>query len=486
MNYRMMGKIISQILAFEAAFMVPPIIICANEGAKKTMICFAVTMFASFAVAAVLYLLCRNAKKGFYAREGLVCVGLSWIIMSLVGCIPFYASGEIPKFIDAFFETASGFTTTGSSILSDIEALSRGALYWRSFTHWVGGMGVLVFLLAVAPREKKNGGFTMHLLRAESPGAIVGKLVPKIKQSTMILYVLYIILTLLDFTFLVADPKMPVFDAICTAFGTAGTGGFSVRNAGLAYYSPYVQNVCTIFMLLFGANFTCYYFLIMRNFKGFFKNTELRSYFGMVLVAIGMVFLNIRTMYGTTGEALRHAAFQVSSITTTTGFASTDFDAWPTLSKAVLFTLMFIGACAGSTGGGFKVQRVILLVKDLRRNIHHVLHPNEVRTVSMDGQKVNERVLRNTEMYLVAYVLIILVSTLLVSVDGFSLTTNSSAVAACLNNIGPGLELVGPSLNYSGYSAFSKLVLVGDMLAGRLEIFPILVLFSRSTWKKSL
>ena len=486
MNYRMMGKIISQILAFEAAFMVVPVVICANEGASKTMLCFLITMLATLGVAGVLFFICKNAKKGFYAREGLVCVGISWLIMSLVGCLPFYFSGEIPKFIDAFFETASGFTTTGSSILSDIEALSKGALYWRSFTHWVGGMGVLVFLLAVAPREKKNGGFTMHLLRAESPGPIVGKLVPRIKQSAMILYVLYIILTLLDFAFLVMDPKMPVFDAICTAFGTAGTGGFSVRNIGLAYYSPYVQNVCTVFMLLFGVNFTCYYFLLMRNFKGFFGNTELRAYFGWVFASIAVVFVNIRNLYDTTGEALRHAAFQVSSITTTTGFASTDFDSWPTLSKTILFTMMFIGACAGSTGGGFKVQRVVLLIKDLRRNIHQVMHPNEVRTVSMDGQKVSERVLKNTEMYLVAYVLIILVSTLLVSVDGFSLTTNSSAVAACLNNIGPGLELVGPSLNYSGYSAFSKLVLIGDMLAGRLEIFPILVLFSRSTWKKSL
>ncbi|MBO4339339.1 MAG: TrkH family potassium uptake protein [Clostridia bacterium] len=486
MNYRMMGKIISQTLAFEAAFMIVPVIICAGEGAGRTMLSFLITMLATLGVAGVLFFLCKNAKKGFYAREGLVCVGLSWLIMSLVGCIPFCASGEIPKFIDAFFETASGFTTTGSSILSDIEALSKGALYWRSFTHWVGGMGVLVFLLAVAPREKKNGGFTMHLLRAESPGPIVGKLVPKIKQSAMILYILYIILTLLDVIFLVLDPEMPVFDAVCTAFGTAGTGGFSVRNIGLSYYSPYVQNVCTVFMLLFGANFTCYYFLLMRNFKGFFRNTEIRAYFGWVFISTVMVFINIRSLYDTAEEAVRHAAFQVASITTTTGFASTDFDTWPTLSKSILLAMMFIGACAGSTGGGFKVQRVILLVKDLRRNIHQVLHPNEVRTVSMDDQRVSEKVLKNTGMYLIAYVLIIVISTLLISVDGFTLTTNISAVAACTNNIGPGFEQVGPTLNYAGYSAFSKLVLIGDMLAGRLEIFPILVLFSRSTWKKSL
>jgi len=486
MNYKMMGKIISQILAFEAAFMIVPVLICAKEGANKTMLCFLLTMLATFCVAGVVFLLCRNAKKGFYAREGLVCVGLSWLIMSFVGCIPFCASGEIPKFIDAFFETASGFTTTGSSILTDVEALSKGALYWRSFTHWVGGMGVLVFLLAVAPREKKNGGFTMHLLRAESPGAIVGKLVPRIKQSAMILYILYIVLTLLDVIFLKLDPDMPLFDAVCTAFGTAGTGGFSVRNIGLAYYSPYVQNVCTVFMLLFGANFTGYYFLLMRNFRGFFRNTELRAYFGWVAACTFMIFINIRGMYDTWSEALRHAAFQVSSITTTTGFASTDFDKWPAFSKTILLTLMFIGACAGSTGGGIKVQRVILLIKDLRRNIHQVIHPNEVRTVSLDGQRVSERVLKNTEMYLIAYVLIILISTFLVSVDGFTLTTNISAVASCTNNIGPGFEQVGPTLNFAGYSAFSKLVLIGDMLAGRLEIFPILVLFSRSTWKKSL
>ena len=485
MNYRMMGKIISQILAFEAAFMLVPVLICANEGATKTMLAFLITMLVTFVVAGVMFLLCRNAKKGFYAREGLVCVGLSWLIMSFVGCIPFYISGEIPKFIDAFFETASGFTTTGSSILTDIEALSKGALYWRSFTHWVGGMGVLVFLLAVAPREKKNGGFTMHLLRAESPGPIVGKLVPKIKQSAMILYILYIVLTVLDFVFLVVDPKMPVFDAVCTALGTAGTGGFAIKNVGMSAYSPYAQNVCTVFMLLFGVNFTCYYFLLMRNFKGFFKNTELRVYISWVCVSILMIFINIRNLYDTTEEAIRHAAFQVASLTSSTGFSSTDFDKWPTFSKAILFTMMFIGACAGSTGGGFKIQRVLLLIKDLRRNIHQLMHPNEVRTVSMDGQKLNEKVLKNTSMYLIAYILIILISAFLISIDGFTLTTNISAVVSCTNNMGPGFEQVGPALNFGGFSAFSKLVLIGDMLAGRLEIFPILVLFLRSTWKKS-
>ena len=476
----------SQVLAFEAAFMTVPVAICAYDRSYKTMRAFLFTMLCSLIIAGGVYYVCRNAKKGFRAREGFVCVGLSWILMSFVGCIPFWISGEIPSFIDALFETASGFTTTGSSILSDIEALSRGALYWRSFTHWVGGMGVLVFLLAVVPGEKKNGGFTMHLLRAESPGQIVGKLVPKMKQSAMILYILYIILTLLDFIFLVIDPGMPVFDAVCTAFGTAGTGGFSVRNIGLAYYSPYVQNVCTVFMLLFGTNFTCYYLLLMRNFKGFFSNIELRAYVGWVFAAIVFVFINIRSLYETAGEALRHAAFQVASITTTTGFASTDFDVWPAFSKAILLAMMFIGACAGSTGGGLKVQRVVLLLKDLRRNIHQLIHPTEVRTVGMDGQRVNEKVLRNTGMYFIAYALIVFVSFLLVSVDGFTVTTNISAVAACMNNIGPGFEQVGPTLNYAGYSAFSKLVLIGDMLAGRLEIFPILVLFARSTWKKSL
>jgi trk system potassium uptake protein TrkH len=486
MNYRMMGRILSQVMMFEAVFMIPPVIICACEGAQKTMLSFLIVAAVTAVLGFALFMLCRNAKRGFYAREGLVSVGLSWIVMSLIGCLPFRFSGEIPRFIDAFFETASGFTTTGSSILTDIEALSKGALYWRSFSHWVGGMGVLVFLLAVAPREKKNGGFTMHLLRAESPGPIVGKLVPRIKQSAMILYILYIVLTALDIVFLKLDPNMPFFDAVCTAFGTAGTGGFSVINKGIAGYSPYVQNVCTVFMLLFGANFTCYYFLIMRNFAGFFKNTELRAYFGWVAVCISLVFVNIRSLYGTAGEALRHAAFQVASLESSTGFSSTDFDTWPSFSKTILLTIMFVGACAGSTGGGIKMQRVIILIKDLRRNIHHVLHPNEVRTVKLEGQPVNERVLKNTGMYLAAYVLIILASTFLVSVDGFTLTTNISAVVSCFNNMGPGFEQVGPTLNYAGYSAFSKLVLIGDMLAGRLEIFPILVLFSRSTWKKSL
>lgn len=481
MNYRMMGKFISRILMVEAAFMVPALLISVFHEETEAVVGFLTGAVITLVTALLLYLLCRKAKKGFYAREGLVCVGASWIVMSLLGCLPFYFSGEIPSFVDALFETVSGFTTTGASILPEVENLSMGNLYWRSFTHWLGGMGVLVFVLAIGRGRDKSDGYTMHLLRAESPGPKVEKLVPKMKDSAKILYFIYVFMTILNVVFLLLG-GMPLFDAVCTAFGTAGTGGFGIKNDSIAGYSPYLQNVCTVFMLLFGINFSCYYMLAIRQVKNVLKDEELRFYLGTVLASILLIAWNVRGLYGTLEETVRHAAFQVSSIITTTGFATTDFDLWPSFSKAILLGLMIIGACAGSTGGGFKCGRALLLIKSLRRNVRQILHPQKVQVVRVNGQMVTERVLDNTNAYLAAYAFIIVFSFIVISIDGFSPMTNFSAVLACFNNIGPGLESVGPTCSFGDYSLLSKLLLIVDMLAGRLEIFPILILFSRSTW----
>ena len=480
MNYRMMGKFISRILMVEAVFMLPALLIAVYHRERNTVFGFLTGIVITLAVSLVLYLFCRKARKGFYAREGLVCVGASWIMMSLLGCLPFYFSGEIPRFIDALFETVSGFTTTGASVLPQVETLSMGNLYWRSFTHWLGGMGVLVFVLAIGRGREKNDGYTMHLLRAESPGPKVEKLVPKMRDTTKILYFIYFFLTVLNVIFLLIG-RMPLFDAVCTAFGTAGTGGFGVKNDSIAGYSPYLQNVCTVFMLLFGVNFSCYYMLAIRQVKNVFKDEELRFYLGMVAGSILLITWNVRGLYGTMEEAVRHAAFQVSSIVTTTGFATTDFDLWPSFSRAILLGLMIVGACAGSTGGGFKCGRALLLIKSLRRNVRQILHPRKVQVVRVNGQMVAERVLDNTNAYLAAYAFIVVFSFIVISIDGFSPITNFSAVLACFNNIGPGLESVGPTCNFGDYGLVSKALLIVDMLAGRLEIFPILILFSRST-----
>ena len=482
MNYKMMSRLIALILTMEAGFMLPALLLCVYDRDQAAVYAFFYAICITLLAAAVLLLASRGAKSGFYAREGLVCVGLGWISISLAGSLPFWFSGVFSSYIDALFEIVSGFTTTGASVLSAVEGLPRGILYWRSFSHWVGGMGVLVFLLAVVPVSGRNDGFTMHLLRAESPGPNVGKLVPRMRRTAGILYLIYILLTILNIAFLLAG-RMPVFDAVCTAFGTAGTGGFGVRNDSIAGYSIYIQNVCTVFMLLFGVNFSCYYLLLMRQVRSVLRDEELRLYLGIAAGSVLLITLNLRGMYPTMGETVRHAAFQVSSIMTTTGFATTDFDQWPVFSKAILLTLMVIGASAGSTGGGLKCGRVLLLLKVMGRNVRQLLHPRKIQVIRNNGQAVDEKLLANTNAYLSAYVMIILASFILISLDGFSLTTNFSAVLACFNNIGPGLELVGPTSNYGAFSAFSKLVLIVDMLAGRLEIFPILVLFSAGTWK---
>ena len=481
MNFKMIGRFLAQIIAVEAVFLIPAMAVSLGYGEMNAAQAFLVTFGIMGAIAGLLWLVCRKSERIFGAKEGMICVGLSWFILSLLGCLPFWFSGEIPHFIDALFEMVSGFTTTGASILPEVENLSHGILYWRSFSHWLGGMGVLVFLLAFTGGNGQ--GFTMHLLRAESPGPNVGKLVPKMRTTAAILYLIYVVMTVINVIFLLFG-DMPLFEAVCTAFGTAGTGGFGIKNDSMGSYSPYIQNVTTVFMILFGINFSCYYLLLLRQFGSVFKDEELRVYVCVILVSIVLIVLNVRGMYPTLEETVRHSAFQVGSIITTTGYSTVDFDQWPSFSKTILLLLMVSGACAGSTGGGMKVARILLLFKGLRRNIRQMLNPRKVEVVRNNGAAVDEKILANTNAYLAAYVIIIFAVFLIISLDGYSAGTNFSAVLCTFNNIGPGLEAVGPMCNFAGYSDLSKLVLTWAMLAGRLEIFPILVLFSKNTWKR--
>lgn len=417
----------------------------------------------------------------FYAKEGFVCVALSWIVLSIFGALPFYLSREIPIFEDALFEVISGFTTTGSSILPDVEALSRCMLLWRSFTHWVGGMGVIVFMLAVLPLA--GGGYNMHIMRAESPGPSVGKLVPKVRQTAKILYLLYFGITVAQMSFLLLS-GMPIFDTICLSFGTAGTGGFGILNDSIASYTYLQQSIITIFMILFGINFNVYYLFLIRKPKDALCCEEARVYIGIIAVSTLIIGFNIRSMFPNLMTALHHAAFQVGTIITTTGFATADFDLWPELSKTILVLLMFCGACAGSTGGGMKVSRILIAIKQVKKELENLVHPQSVKILRLEGKKLEHNVIRSANGYFLAYALIFGASVLLVSMDQYDFTTNVTAVAATFNNIGPGLAKVGPTCNWSEFSPFSKYIFMFDMLAGRLEIFPMLLLFAPGTWKK--
>ena len=483
MNVKSISRTVGLILLITGIFQVFPLLIAVIDHEPRNILAYIESLCLILLVGSALLLFSRGGNRMFSAQEGFAATGLSWIFMSAFGALPFFLSGQIPSYVDAFFEMVSGFTTTGASILTDVEALSRCNLFWRSFSHWLGGMGVLVFLLAVVPGARKNGGTGIYLMRAESPGPSVDKLTPHLRQTAMILYGIYILLTALCIVCLLLG-GMPVFDSFCIAFGTAGTGGFAIKNSSMGGYSCFLQTVVTVFMFLFGVNFSLYYMLLLRKFKAVFKNEELRLYFGIAASSIVLIAINISRMYNTVYESVHHAAFQVVSIMTTTGYGTVDFEQWPAFSKAILLSLMFIGASAGSTGGGLKVSRVLLLMKSIRRTIRKALHPRRVQPVYMDGRAVSEEVCDNVNAYLAIYCVILVLSFAIISVDGFSIGTNFSAVASCFNNIGPGFELVGATQNFSIYSDLSKIILSLDMLLGRLEIFPLLLLLSPDTWSR--
>ena len=479
MNYAMIRYIIGWILNFEAAFMSPSFVVGLIYREKSAWAIFA-TMLLCLVIGVPMVLLKRPKQAVFYAKDGFVSVGLSWVVLSVMGALPFVISGSIPHPVDALFETVSGFTTTGSSILSDVEALPKCMLFWRSFTHWVGGMGVLVFMLTILPM---SGGYHMNLMRAESPGPSVERFVPTVKSTAKILYGIYICLSLLELLLLLVG-KMPMFDALTLTFGTAGTGGFGINNDSIGSYTTYQQTVITIFMILFGVNFNVYFLFLLKKIRQGLKNEELRAYLGIILGAILLITVNIAGKFGNPFLAFHHAAFQVGSIITTTGYSTVDFDTWPTFSKTVLVLLMFIGASAGSTGGGIKVSRIVILAKSVKKELKQYLHPHSISKIKMDGKPVEHEVVRSINVFLIAYLLIYAVSMLIVSLDNFDFTTTFTSVAATINNIGPGLDLVGPAANFGILSVPSKLVLVFDMLAGRLEIFPLLLLFVPDTWRK--
>ncbi len=479
MNYRMITYTLGWILVFEAGFMAVPLVTAAAYAEGKAAICFGVSMLICLAIGAPLAFVKKPVNKRLYSREGFVIVSLSWIALSLFGALPLWLSREIPSFVDALFETVSGFTTTGASILTDVEALSKSMLMWRSFTHWVGGMGVLVFIMAFLPL---SGGQNMHIMKAESPGPSVSKLVPKVKTTALILYSIYFVLTLVEFVMLLFGGMTP-FDALNTSFATAGTGGFGIYNTSLGGFSPYIQIVVTVFMLLFSVNFNSYFFLLTGKFKEAF-NTEVLVFFFIVAASVGVISLNILPDYSSYGESVRHSAFAVASVISTTGFSTEDFNLWPELSRTILVLIMFIGACAGSTGGGIKVSRIIILFKNMGKELLVMVHPKQVKKITIDGRPVEHEVVRSVNVYMVAYILLYTISVIVISFDNHDLITNFTAVCATVNNIGPGLELVGPTANYSFFSVMSKLVLIFDMLAGRLELFPMLLLFTPATWKK--
>lgn len=479
MNRRMVLYMVGTVVKIEAALMVLPLIasLIYKEACSTA---FLISIAAALAVGFALTLIFKPGSKVIYAKEGFVIVSLAWLALSAVGALPFYISGEIPSYVDAFFETVSGFTTTGASILTDVEAMSKGLLFWRSFTHWVGGMGVLVFVMAVIPGVSDR---SIHILRAEAPGPIVGKLVPKMRQTARILYIIYMVMTVVEIAFLLAG-GMPVFDSLIHAFGTAGTGGFGVKGDSIASYSPYLQWVITIFMLLFGINFNLYYLVLIKKFRTAIKSEELWAYLIIFFASTAVITLNIMPMGGSFSESLRLAAFQVSSIVTTTGYATADFNQWPTLSKTVILLLMFIGSCAGSTAGGFKVSRVVLLMKKIKRELQKLLHPRAVSVIRFEGKRVDEATMSSLGSYLAIYVLFYCIFVFLLGFETLDLETNISAVAACYNNIGPALGAAGPASNYAFYSPFSKIVLSMAMLLGRLEILPLILTFSPSTWTK--
>lgn len=477
MNYKMIINTIGKILKIEAILLLFPLVVSIIY---KDNCHFA--FIIPIIILLVLGLLCdlfKPTRTEFFAREGMLIVGLSWIILSLFGALPFIISGEIPNFINAFFETVSGFTTTGASILTDVEALSNSMIFWRSFTHWIGGMGVLVFVLAILPSK---GGQNIHILRAESPGPQVGKLVSKIKLTARILYIIYACMTVIQIVILILG-KMPVFDAVVNSLATAGTGGFAIKATGIAGYNSFCQVTIAIFMVLFGINFNAFYFILIRNFKQLFKCEEVFWYLGIIFISTTIISVNLcLTNNLKTIINIRDSFFTVSSIITTTGFGAADFNYWPALSQTIIIILMFIGGCAGSTAGGIKVSRIVLLFKNFKRNIKKLIHPRSVESIHFEGQKVDDEVISSVTTYFGLIMIFLAAGLLIVSLDNFSFLTNFSAVASCINNVGPGLDMVGPFGSYANFSSLSKLVLIFLMLLGRLEIYPLLVVFNPKVW----
>lgn len=485
MNYRMILKMIGRLLIVESALLILPLTVSFIY-TENLYYSYLIPIALTFGIGFLLTRL-KLIHKDFFVKEGLVVVGLSWIILSLFGCLPFIISKSIPSFIDAYFETISGFTTTGSTILEDIEALPYSILFWRLFTHWIGGMGILVFVLAILPASDGN---TIHILRAESPGPVVGKIVSKVKISARILYCIYIMLTLIQIVFLLFG-DMPLFDSIVHSFATAGTGGFGIKNDSIASYSVYCQNVIGIFMILFGINFNAFYLILIKNYKRLFKSEEIAWYLGIIFAAIALISLNLiidtpdTLKDNSTGSIIQISFFHVASIITTTGFTTSNIDAWPLFSKTILILIMFVGACAGSTGGGIKVSRVAILAKNAKRSIKKLLHPRSVTNIRFEGEIVEEKVVSETLNYFIVIMVIFVAGLLILSLDPIvnSFETSVSAMAACLNNIGPGFGSV--AVTFGGLNVLSKITLIFAMLIGRLEIFPILILFSPKTWKKN-
>lgn len=471
---------VGQILLIEAGLLIIPLFVGLIYHEQASVSAFLITAVITAAAGGLLRRV-KPGKSSIYAREGLAITGISWILLSFFGCLPFVISRQIPGFIDAFFETVSGFTTTGSSILNDIEALDNAMLFWRSFTHWVGGMGVLVFSMIIVPLGGKR---SMYILRAEAPGPSSAKLVPKMRDTAAILYGIYFAMSALLLVLLLAG-GMPLFDCFINVFGTAGTGGFSNHSASIGYYdSEYFETVLGVFMILFGVNFNVYYLIFLKRFKAAVKSEEFHWYLGIIAFAVITIAININSLYGSLHQAVRHSFFSVSSIITTTGFGTMDFDQWPEYSRTLLVLLMFIGACAGSTGGGLKVSRVMLLLRTAKRSMRRMLHSRSVESIRFEGRIVEEETLNTCMVYLTVYCLVTVASVVLVSLNNFPFEVNVTGVIACINNIGPGLGMVGPAGNFAAFSGLSKLVLAFDMLAGRLELFPVLFLFSLKTWKR--
>lgn len=480
MNFSMIRYVLGTVLKIESAFLLLPCVTALIYRETEGFVYLGVALICL--LIGYLMSLKKPSNTVFYLKEGCVATALSWIVLSIFGALPFMLTKEIPSFTNALFETVSGFTTTGASILSDVESLTHCSMIWRSFTHWIGGMGVLVFLLAVVPM---SGGSHINLMRAESPGPSVGKFVPKVRYTARILYIIYIGMTLLQIIFLCFG-DMPLFEALNTSFATAGTGGFGIKNDSIASYSPYIQWVTTIFMILFGVNFNAYYLLLFSKMKKSFFIEEVRCYFLIIIAAVGIIFVNILETSASAFKALTDASFQVASIITTTGFATTDFNLWSGTAKTILVILMFIGACAGSTGGGIKVSRFMIMIKTVIKECNSYIHPKSIKKIKMEGKEVEHEVVRAVNVYLITFILIFVASVFLISFEGKDLVTTFTAVAATINNTGPGLELVGPTQNFGFFNNFSKYVLIFDMLAGRLELFPLLILFHHGTWKDIL